>query len=295
MALPALLGIGLGAVNTGLNIFGAVATNRAEQQQYLNEQALQQANARYAGWRTSIETAINRANQQQNYWAQTVQYNQDLAYARSQRNVDLVKQIDQAEIVRETRQAAGEQFVATADAIQQRLSEQGMADAVALQQYSIAALKNRAAIRANPQMGATIDRLMNDFLRQEGDYQTITAINEGLRKRQYRREQAGAVAQYLNAYNSQAFYEAQPYLEPMAPFIPLPSLVLPGAPTMTGAAPSSAAAGLRIGTAVLSGIDYGVKATNRFQSYTGSGKSNPLSGSSSATAGWAVKGSLLDK
>jgi hypothetical protein len=276
MALPALLGIGIGAARTGLNIFGAFAQNNAERQQYLNEQAFQQANQRYQGWRSSIETSINRANQQQNYWAQTVQYNQELAYARSQRNVDLVRAIDQADVVRETREAAGVQFVTTAEAIQQRLGEQAMADAVALQQYSIAALKNRASIRANPQVGASIDRLMNDFLRQEGDYQTIATINEGLRNRQYRREQAGAVAQYLNAYNSQAFYEAQPYLEPMAPFVPLPSLVLPGPPTMTGAPPSGTAGALRLGTSLIEGAQFGMGAYSQVRSMTSSGKSNPL-------------------
>jgi hypothetical protein len=275
---PLTIGLGLGAVQTGLNIFGAIAGNNAQRQEYLNDVAKQQANSVYQGWKDSVTQALNRANQLQNYWGEVVQYNQDLAYTRSQRNIDLVKQIDQAETVRQTRQAAGEQFVTTAEAIQQRLSEQAMADAVALQQYSLAALKNRASIRANPQMGASIDRLMNDYLRQEGDYQTITAINEGLRNRQYRRDQAGAVAQYLNQYNSQAFYEAQPYLEPMAPFVPLPSLMLPPPPTVTGAGPSGAAAGLRIGTALLDGANFTMGAVGKIQGMTSSGKGNPLAG-----------------
>jgi len=278
MALPAILSIGLGAARTGLNIFGAIAGNNAEQQQYLNEKGLQEANSVYAAWKGIADQAMNDANQQHAYWQQTVQYNQDLAYARSQRNVDLVRAINQAEVVRQTRTSAGSQFILSSEAIQQRLSEQAMADAVALQQYTIAALKNRASIRANPQAGATIDRLMNDFVRQEGDYRTITAINEGLRTRQYRREQAGAVAQYLSAYNSQPFYETQPYLEPMAPFVPLPALMEPPPPSFTGAAPSRAAGALRLGTSLLEGADFTLNAVSRFGSYAGSGRSNPLAG-----------------
>jgi hypothetical protein len=269
---PVTLGLGIGAARTGLNIFGAIAGNNAEQQQYLNDRGEQQANSVYAGWKATIDQALNDANQQQAYWQQTVQYNQDLAYARSQRNVDLVQAINQAEVVRQTRTSAGGQFILSSEAIQQRLGEQAMADAVALQQYTVAALRNRASIRANAQAGASIDRLMNDFVRQEGDYRTITAINEGLRNRQYRREQAGAVAQYLSAYNSQQFYEAQPYLEPMAPFVPLPALMEPPPPTMTGAGPSRAAGALRIGTSLLEGAQFTMGAVSQFRGMASSGK-----------------------
>jgi hypothetical protein len=281
---PVTLGLGLGAVKTGLNVFGAIAGNRAEQQQYENEKAFQQANSVYAGWKATVDQAMAGANQEQAYWQQTVQYNQDLAYARSQRNVDLVRSINQADTVRQTRESAGGQFILSSEAIQQRLGEQAMADAVALQQYTVAALKNRASIRANPQAGASIDRLMNDFVRQEGDYRTITAINEGLRNRQYRREQAGAVAQYLSQYNSQAFYEAQPYLEPMAPFVPLPALLEPPPPTMTGAGPSGAAGALRIGTGLLEGAQFTMGAISRFKGMASSGKLNPFNGSTTRLA-----------
>lgn len=275
---PVTMGLGIGLARTGLNIFGAIAGNRAEQQEHLNQKGLQQANSVYAGWKSTVDLAMAGANQEQAYWQQTVQYNQDLAYARSQRNVDLVRAINQADTVRQTREGAGAQFILSSEAAQQRLAEQAMADAVALQQYTVAALKNRASIRANPQAGASIDRLMNDFVRQEGDYKTITGINEGLRNRQYRREQAGVVAQYLSAYNSQAFYEAQPYLEPMAPFVPLPALLEPPPPTMTGAGPSRAAGALRIGTSLLEGANFTMGAIGQFRGMASSGKSNPFTG-----------------
>lgn len=273
---PLTIGLGIGAAQTGLNIFGAIAGNNAEKQQYLNDRGEQLANSVYAGWRATVDQAMAGANQEQNYWRETVEYNQGLAYARSQRNVDLVRSINQADTVRQTRESAGGQFILSSEAIQQRLAEQAMADAVALQQYTVAALKNRASIRANPQAGASIDRLMSDFVRQEGDYRTIAAINDGLRNRQYRREQAGAVAQYLSAYNSQAFYEAQPYLEPMAPFLPLPSLLMPAAPTKTGAGPSKAAGALRIGTSLLDGASFTMGAIGKVRSLASSGKGNPL-------------------
>ena len=273
---PLTIGLGIGAVKTGLNIFGGIAGNNAEKQQYLNDVGKQQANSVYEGWRSTVEQAMAGANQEQTYWRETVQYNQDLAYTRSQRNMDLVKAMNQADTVRQNRESSGANFILSSEANQQRLAEQAMADAVALQQYTVAALKNRASIRANPQAGASIDRLMNDYVRQEGDFRTITAINEGLRNRQYRREQAGAVAQYLSQYNSQAFYEAQPYLEPMAPFVPLPSLLMPPAPTKTGAGPSGAAGALRIGTSVLDGASFTMGAVSKLQSLAGSGRGNPL-------------------
>lgn len=132
-----------------------------------------------------------------------------------------------------------------------------MSEAVAFQQYQVAALKARSRAMATEQEGATIDRLFNDYARQVGDYQTIQAINEGLRTRQYTREQAGAVAQYMSQYNSQSYYQAQPYMEPIAPFAPLPALLDAPAPTMTGSGPSDAAAGLRIASGIMGGVNAG--------------------------------------
>jgi hypothetical protein len=277
---PTGISLALGGISTGLNIFGAIAGNKAEQQEYANQRGFQQANQVYAGWKAAFDTALNGAEQQQQYWAQTVQYNQDLAYARSQRNVDLVRAINQADVVRDTRAAAGANFIQASEAISQQMAERSMQDAVALQQYTVAALKGRAAVRANDQAGASIDRLFNDFYRQEGDYQTILDINQGFRDRQYTRDQAGVVANFLSQYNSQQFYEAQPYLEPMAPFVPLPALMEPAAPTMTGAGPSRAAGNLRVGTALLQGINQGINTFSTVKSWTSSGKSNPFSGGS---------------
>jgi len=66
------------------------------------------------------------------------------------------------------------------------------------------------------------------------------------------------VAQYLNRWNSQQFYEEQPYIDPIPPFAPLPTLLTPPPPSMTGAGPSGAAAALNIGTAVLGGVQSAV-------------------------------------
>jgi hypothetical protein len=108
---------------------------------------------------------------------------------------------------------------------------------------------------AGDQEGASVDRYFNDYARQVGDYATLSQISQGLADRQYTRQQAGLVADYLSRYNSQSFYEAQPYMEPIAPFQPLPSLLQAPAPTMTGAAPSGAASALGIGNAVMGGFN----------------------------------------
>ena len=103
--------------------------------------------------------------------------------------------------------------------------------------------------------GASSDRIVNNFARQAGDYQTLQSINEGLSKRQYSRDQLSRVTNYLSQYNSQAFYEAQDRWDPIAPYPPLPTLVAPPPPSMVGGAPGNAGLGIGIGTAILGGAN----------------------------------------
>ena len=133
-----------------------------------------------------------------------------------------------------------------------------MQEAVAMQQYRWRALQARASVQAMNQEGRSIDRIVNDYARQEGDYATLMDINQRLRTRQYSREQAASVAQYLSRWNSQPFYEEQPYIDPIPPFAPLPTLLTPPPPSMTGSGPSAGAAVLNIGTSILGGIQTGI-------------------------------------
>ena len=249
-----------------------IAGGAARAQQYKNDRAYQDANSTFAKWQASFTQRLTDAQSQQQYWQETVNYNQSLAYSKSLKNYELVKAYNQAELVGQTRQAAGGNFVRSSEALSQQFAERSMQDAVALQQYNVAALKGRASIRASGREGASIDRLINDYARQVGDMETITQINQNLRNRQYNREQAGAVAQYLSQYNSQDFYQMQPYMEPIAPFAPLPSLLAPAAPTMTGSGPSGAGAALKIGENLVGAAATGVSTYNSLSQWTGSGK-----------------------
>jgi len=266
------ISLAMGAAQGGLGILGAGAENAAARQDHVNQLAFQNANTRFAQWQAGFNRRIADANAQYNYWQETVNYNQNLAYSRSLRNYELLKEINQAEVVAQTRAAAGSSFISSSEAISQAAAEQGVRNAVAFQQYQVAALKARSRVMATEREGASVDRLINDYARQVGDYMTIQEINDGFRKRQYTREQAGAVAQYLNQYNSQTFYEAQPYMEPIAPFMPLPSLLEAPAPTMTGAGPSGAAAGLRIAGGLLGGVQAGLSTYSTLKSFSSSGK-----------------------
>ena len=87
-----------------------------------------------------------------------------------------------------------------------------------------------------------------------GDYETLQKINTDLSKRQYSRDQLSRVTQYLSQYNSQDFFKAQERWDPIAPYPPLPSMVMPPPPSMTGAAPSGNA-GLNIATGILGGAN----------------------------------------
>jgi hypothetical protein len=271
MVAPLALGLGIGAASAGLNMFSSALGSSAARSEYGRQRALQGANARYAQWKAGADLKIANAQQERQYYIDTINYNQSLAYTRAQRNFELVRAMDQADTVRETREAAGAQFISASEAMSQRMAEQGMAEAVALQQYTVAALKARASIRASGALGSSIDRIMNDFARQEGDYQTIAEMNQAFRKRQYTREQAANVASYLSQYNSQDFYKLQPYMEPMAPFQPLPALLEPPPPSMTGAPPSSLAAVVSLGGAVLSGLQAGMGAYGTASSWASSG------------------------
>jgi hypothetical protein len=141
-----------------------------------------------------------------------------------------------------------------AEAIQQRFAEQGMQEAVAMQQYQYRMLQQTASFQASNQEGQTADRYINNAARQMGDYQTLSSINQSLQARQYRRDQLSQVTEYLNQYNSQDFYQVQQYMDPIAPFAPLPALMTPPPPSMRGAEPSGMSA-MNIGTAVLGGAN----------------------------------------
>lgn len=282
VALLPLIPYAFGAAQAGMGVLGASASGKAQQQDYLNQRAFQDANSRFASWQANFNARAADANAKYQYWAETVNYNQNLAYTHSLRNFELIKASRQAEIVGQTRAAAGASFVQDSEAIGQQFAEAAMQDAVASQQYQWRALQARASVQAMEQEGRSVDRIVNDFARQQGDYETLQQINAKLRSRQYTREQAGQVAQYLNRWNSQQFYEEQPYIDPIPPFAPLPTLIQPPGPSLTGPGPSGGATALNIGSSLLSGVQAGIGMQGALNSLK-----IPSSGSGSGTPGRA--------
>jgi len=258
MVAPLALSLVSAGVSGGLGLLQASQQAAAEQQQYINDLAFQSANRKFAQWQADFTKRYTDANQQQEYWRSVVAWNQQRAYVNSLRNFELGKAVAQAEVVGQNRAAAGADFAQQSQALGRQLSEAAMADSVAFQQYQVAALKARGAVAAAGQEGSSIDRLMNDYARQEGDYETIQQINQGLRSRQFTGAQAAQVTRFLSQYNSQQFYEQQPYMEPMRPFQPLPTLLSAPPPTMTGAAPSQGAAVLNGLAGVMGGVQTGL-------------------------------------
>jgi len=256
VVIPA--GAVIGAAQAGLGVFRAISGHRAQQQEYANQVALQDANARFAQWQAGFNARVADANAQQKYWVDTVNYNQQHAYVNSLRNFELIKAIRQAELVLQTREQGSAAYIRDSEAISQAYQEASMQDAVALQQYQWRALQARASVQAMGRAGRSVDRIVNDYARQAGDYATLQAINQNLRNRQYTRAQAGQVAQYLSRWNSQQFYEEQPYIDPVPPFAPLPTLLTPPPPSYRGAPPGGAGLALNIGTALLSGAQTGL-------------------------------------
>ena len=128
-------------------------------------------------WQAGFTAKVNDANKQHQFWQETVNYNQELAFAHSQRNVELLKGIRQAEVVKDTRVAAGVSYVQDAAALQDALGEVEMNAAVAQQQYTWRALQARASVQAMAMEGNSVDRIVMDYSRQLGDQMTLEAIN----------------------------------------------------------------------------------------------------------------------
>lgn len=257
--LPVLFG----AANAGLGLLQGQASANAQRQQYLNEVAYQKANSKFANWQAEFNAERNNANSQYQYWVDTLNHNQSLAFTNAQRNVELMRGIRQAESVAEARAAAGASYVQDSEAINAAYGEAEMQQAVAMQQYRWRALQARASVQAMGMEGRSVDRLVNDYSRQEGDMAALQEINSAIRGRQLTRQQAGAATQYLTRWNSQQFYEEQQYMDPVAPFPPLPTLITPAPPSMTGAPPSSTAQWLNAGTAVMGGVQAGIGMNNQ--------------------------------
>ena len=260
-AAAATWGSVIGGANIALGLGQTFLGYQAKSSQYQFDKAFQSANNKFARWQAGFNARVNDANAQYRYWQETVNYNQELAAVQQNRIVETSRAMRQAELVAETRAAAGAEYLQDSDAIQDAYSEQEMAAAMAQRQYQWRALQARSSVRARAQEGNSIDRLVNDYARQEGDYMAIEAINEGIRTNQYTRAQQRELADYLSKYNSQQFYEEQVFMDPIAPFPPLPTLMAPAPPSRTGQPPSMAAALLQGGTSILGGIEAGMNTT----------------------------------
>jgi hypothetical protein len=275
------IGLGLGLLNAGMGVAGAQSQYAGQMQAYKDQLKFQKANEQFAKWQAKFNKKSTDAQNKFQYWGQVVGYNREKAYINSLRNIEKVKSFKQAKVVFETRAAAGASYIQDSQALSAAYGEQSMQEAVSLQQYQWRALQTRGSVQAMEREGQSVDRIVNDYARQLGDYETLMQINQGIRSRQYTREQAAQVSQYLSRWNSQSFYEEQPYMDPVPPYAPLPTIMMPPPPSMTGAPPSSAALGLNIGTAILGGVGAGI---NAFSSLGRAG--TPSSPSGPGTGGW---------
>ena len=234
--------VGFGIVSGGLNFLSGIANYQAQRQDYVNKLAYKKASDEFASWSARQQAAQTDINNQYKFWGEKVNYGQSLAYTNSLRNYELSKAIVSAEEVARVRSSAGADFISTSDAFAQGFQQEAMSDAVALFQYNVQALKARSTIAAGATEGPSVDRRMTDYARQVGDFTTLKRINDGFKESQYTRQQAGAISQYINQYNSQQFYQQQDYVDPIPPFAPLPTLIGPAGPSMVGSGPSAGAA-----------------------------------------------------
>lgn len=275
MAIEAIAGLVLGGIQAGMGAAGSRAAYEQQKQNYKDALEFQKVSDRYAKWTAKINARVSNTSAKYKYFADLVAYNQNKSYVNQLRNYELVKAINQAKVVRDTRTAAMSDYVQQSQALSEGIREQAAADAVSYYQYVQQGVRARAAVMANEQEGASSDRIYQDYARQIGDLKALQEINGKFRDRQYTREQAGQVAQYLSKYNSQQFYQQQPYQDVIKPFAPLPTLVMPPPPSMTGAGPSAAAANLNTASAIFGGIQTGISTWQSLSQFTNSGKGGP--------------------
>jgi len=279
---PLIAGLATGGLQAGFGLFQANAKRNAQRQQYLNDLAFQDANNRFSIWQAGFSSKVQDANKQFEFWKETFNYNQQRAYANSQRNVELMRAADQAEVVGRTRAAAGASFAQDSQALSDQLREAEMSSAVAQQQYTWRALSARASVQAMNMEGNSVDRIVNNYAFQLGDQLALKAIESDIRERQYDRAQAGQVAEYLSQWNSQTLYQEQQVFDPIAPFAPLPTMLTPPPPSRTGAPPSNAAFAMDVGSALLGGVSQGFSTFQGMQalktpsSLTGPGTGSPF-------------------
>ena len=227
-------------VSGGLGFLQGQLQHAAQKQKYINDVAYKEAMDEYSGWAAGMQAKQTNVNQNYSYWVERLNHGQQVSHAYNLRAVELSKSIAQADLVAETRTAAGANYINKASAIQARHEQEAMSEAMAMFHTKVQGLRNRASIGA---LGVgMVDAMQMDVQRQVGNKATISQINQKFRDGQYTRDQAGAIAGYLKEFNSQQFYEAQEIMDPLPPFPPIPALVGAVPPSMVGSAPSSSAA-----------------------------------------------------
>ena len=232
-----LVGFGL---SMGAGFLQGQLQHAAQKQKYINDVAYKEAMDEYSSWAAGMQAAQTNINQDYSYWVEKLNHGQQVSHAYNLRAVELSKSIAQADLVAETRTAAGANYINKASAIQARHEQEAMSEAMAMFHTKVQGLRNRASIGA---LGVgMVDAMQMDVQRQVGNKATISQINQKFRDGQYTRDQAGAIAGYLKEFNSQQFYEAQEIMDPLPPFPPIPALVGAVPPSMVGSAPSSSAA-----------------------------------------------------
>ena len=153
---PDPISLGIAGVTTALNLIQGNAQQKAKEQEYLNQVAFQNAQSEFNQWQAGFNADTKNLNNQYQYWASTIQYNQSLAHTQQLRNYEFAKEYEQAKRVGQTRASAGASYSVNSAAIQQQLQERGMQEAVAIQQYAYRALQNSAAFRAGMQEGLSL-------------------------------------------------------------------------------------------------------------------------------------------
>ena len=183
-----------------------------------------------------------------------------MIHANSLRNVELMRSVSQAEVVRDTRAVQVHRLCWTRKPLGSHMQKRQCKIQLRCSNINGGRYKRERQFKARELLAKALIALSIITRGKEAIIEPFNA-NQGLRERQYDRSQTARIAKYISQYNSQQYYEQADVFDPIAPFPPLPTMMLPPAPSMRGRA-SAGAAILSGAGAVLGGINaaYGMQA-----------------------------------
>ena len=156
-----------------------------------------------------------QASQQEQY--NNAVYGQQVQQATDEREFQNRQVTRQNEFIQQNAANAIDSLYQDRGALVSQARQEAVAAALDIQDQRIAAIRARGAIQASERAGLTLDTLLQDFDRQEANYQGVTIQNLAFSSGQRQREGNKLISAAQSRINEARPYEAAPTQMPYAP------------------------------------------------------------------------------